>query len=69
MLGEVLGRSERSHEALEPHRSLKDARLVAAAKAGADPCHVELDRARFRLAIGPSLLLLRPGSCGGGALS
>jgi hypothetical protein len=68
MLGEVLGRSERSHEALEPHRSLKDARLVAAAKR-ADPCHVELDRARFRLAIGPSLLLLRPGSCGGGALS
>jgi hypothetical protein len=35
----------------------------------ADACHVELDRARFRLAIGPSLLLLRPGSCGGGALS
>jgi hypothetical protein len=35
----------------------------------ADACHVELDRARFRLAIVPSLLLLRPGSCGGGALS
>jgi hypothetical protein len=37
MLGEVLGRSERSHEALEPHRSLKDARLVAAAKAAPTP--------------------------------
>jgi hypothetical protein len=35
--GEVLGRSERSHEALEPHRSLKDARLVAAAKAAPTP--------------------------------
>lgn len=33
MLGEVLGRSERSHEALEPRRSIKDARLVVAAKA------------------------------------
>jgi hypothetical protein len=37
MLGEVLGRSERSHEALEPHKSLKDARLVAAAKAAPTP--------------------------------